>query len=162
LATCRRGSLEAELEQLLAGRRPLRRRAVGHGESSPSASSWASKASASSSDSPSSYASSAADIVDVTDSVFCDHPSGQLFALGTTPVMCTSTDKHNNTGSASFTVTVANTAPVAVDVQVPRGRSEIFVRPEGSAVISVSLPRAVTTGDNPALSALPLATSPGF
>ena len=39
----------------------------------------------------------------------CNHPSGSVFALGTTTVTCSATDGSNNTGSAGFTVTVRDT-----------------------------------------------------
>jgi len=39
----------------------------------------------------------------------CTPPSGSLFAIGTTPVHCTSTDITGNSGSCNFTVTVRDT-----------------------------------------------------
>jgi hypothetical protein len=38
--------------------------------------------------------------------VTCDHASGQMFPLGTTPVQCSATDGAGNTATASFVVTV--------------------------------------------------------
>jgi hypothetical protein len=46
--------------------------------------------------------------------VTCDHASGSTFPLGTTIVQCTATDTHNNTGHASFTVTVRDTTPPVI------------------------------------------------
>jgi hypothetical protein len=48
----------------------------------------------------------ASDLVDGSVAVNCNHTSGDSFPIGNTPVTCTATDNHNNTGSASFTVTV--------------------------------------------------------
>jgi hypothetical protein len=73
-----------------------------------------------------------------------------------------STTLHLGDGSRDVAVPVSGTSPVSVAVQVPRGRSEIFLRPEGSAQLSTSLPRAHPTGANAALSALPLSSDPGF
>jgi hypothetical protein len=49
----------------------------------------------------------ATDLVDGATAVTCTPPSGSTFPLGTTNVTCTSTDRAGNTGSVSFTVTVA-------------------------------------------------------
>lgn len=49
----------------------------------------------------------ATDLVDGATAVTCAPPSGSTFPLGTTNVTCTSTDRAGNTGSVSFTVTVA-------------------------------------------------------
>jgi hypothetical protein len=55
------------------------------------------------------------DIVDGVDDVTCVPPSGSVFAMGNTTVQCTSTDKHGNTGTGSFVVTVLETsAPVII------------------------------------------------
>jgi hypothetical protein len=48
----------------------------------------------------------ATDNVDGTDPVTCVPPSGSTFAVGTTTVTCTSTDKAGNGAMATFTVTV--------------------------------------------------------
>lgn len=61
------------------------------------------------------FVTSASDIVDVTDPVICTPQSGSLFPVGigstTTPVNCSSTDLHGNTGIGSFNVTVQDTTP---------------------------------------------------
>ena len=55
----------------------------------------------------------AADLVDGTVAVTCDILSEDEFPLGTTRVTCEATDSEGNVGTASFTVTVADTtAPV--------------------------------------------------
>jgi YVTN family beta-propeller protein len=41
-----------------------------------------------------------------TPTIACDHSSGDLFAIGTTPVTCTATDGSNNIATASFNVKV--------------------------------------------------------
>jgi uncharacterized repeat protein (TIGR01451 family) len=55
--------------------------------------------------------------------VNCAPPSGSTFALGTTNVTCTATDTANNTGSCSFSVTVAGPGdqqPVALCTNVTK------------------------------------------
>lgn len=55
----------------------------------------------------------AADNVDGTVGVSCNPASASTFALGTTAVTCSATDRAGNTSSSSFTVTVQDTtAPV--------------------------------------------------
>jgi O-antigen/teichoic acid export membrane protein len=73
-----------------------------------------------------------------------------------------STTLHIGDGTRDVAVPVSGTTPVSVAVQVPRGHSELFLRPEGSAQITVSQPRAQATGATAALSALPLSPDPGF
>ncbi len=52
------------------------------------------------------YAASAVDAVDGPITPACTPASGSMFAIGTTTVRCTATDRAGNTGAASFTVTV--------------------------------------------------------
>ncbi len=60
-------------------------------------------------------APTAIDIVDGPVSVSCVPASGSTFAIGTTPVNCSATDAHGNTGASSFNVIVSDmTAPVLV------------------------------------------------
>ncbi len=56
----------------------------------------------------------AIDLVDGSVAVTCSPASGSTFALGNTTVTCSATDSHNNTGSATFTVTVVDTTPPSV------------------------------------------------
>ena len=57
------------------------------------------------------YTASASDLVDGPLAPTCTPSSGSTFALGSTTVTCSVTDKTGNTGSASFQVTVVDTAP---------------------------------------------------
>jgi O-antigen/teichoic acid export membrane protein len=89
-------------------------------------------------------------------------PGVVMLTFATTVQGGGSTTVHIGDGNRDVAVPVAGTTPVAVSVQVPRGRSELFLRPEGSASISVSQPRADATGAEAVLSALPLTSDPGF
>lgn len=73
-----------------------------------------------------------------------------------------STTLHIGDGTHDVALPVSAATSVSLAVQVPRGRSEVFLRPEGSARIEISQPRAETSGASPALSALPLSPDPGF
>ena len=61
-----------------------------------------------------SYSASASDAVDGAVAATCSPASGSTFALGTTTVTCTATDKAGNVGSSSFAVTVNDTTPPAL------------------------------------------------
>ena len=63
-----------------------------------------------------SFVSTATDAVDGVPVVTCAPVSGSTFAIGTTPVTCTSIDAHGNKGSASFTVTVQDTTAPSITV----------------------------------------------
>jgi HYR domain len=52
--------------------------------------------------------------------VGCAPASASAFALGTTNVVCSATDLHGNTGTASFQITVADTVPPSLVVPAPR------------------------------------------
>src|SRR5207244_1463951 len=56
------------------------------------------------------YTATASDLVDGPRPVTCTPASGSTFPLGPTTVTCTATDTKGNSGSASFTVTVADTS----------------------------------------------------
>ncbi len=60
------------------------------------------------------YTSSATDAVDGSVAVTCSSASGSMFGLGTTTVNCSASDAHNNSASASFTVTVVDTTAPAL------------------------------------------------
>jgi HYR domain len=55
--------------------------------------------------------------------VTCNPPPGATFPLGTTTVTCSATDSHGNTGSATFTVTVADTTPPHL---IPPGDRSVY------------------------------------
>lgn len=61
-----------------------------------------------------SYTVTAYDNVDGDSLAICSPVSGSTFPLGTTTVNCSKTDSANNTGSASFTVTVVDTTAPAI------------------------------------------------
>ena len=65
-----------------------------------------------------SYVASGTDGVDGSVSVICAPASQSTFALGTSRVMCSTSDRHGNTASASFLVTVVDTVPSALTVPV--------------------------------------------
>jgi uncharacterized repeat protein (TIGR01451 family) len=65
---------------------------------------------------PVAFTATATDLVDGTDPVNCTVTSGSGFALGTTAVACSSTDKAGNTATGSFTVTVRDTTPPALSL----------------------------------------------
>lgn len=56
----------------------------------------------------------ASDAVDASPVVACTPPSGTVFALGRTEVVCTATDSAGNVGRSSFHVTVVDTTPPVV------------------------------------------------
>jgi len=66
-------------------------------------------------------------------SISCDKPSGSTFQLGATVVTCTASDKSGNSASASFKVTVQDTAPPALGV--PGEVTAEAVGPLGAPVV---------------------------
>jgi hypothetical protein len=60
------------------------------------------------------YDASASDLVDGSLTPTCLPASGSTFALGTTTVDCSATDKSDNTAQGSFSVTVKDTTPPTV------------------------------------------------
>src|SRR2546425_4796543 len=62
------------------------------------------------------YNATSIDLVDGARAVTCTPASGSMFPLGQTPVTCTASDTRSNSGTASFTVTVADTTPPTVTV----------------------------------------------
>jgi hypothetical protein len=82
-----------------------------------------------------SYTASAKDLVDGTVAVSCDKKSGSVFALGTTTVNCSATDRAGNTAAGVFTVTVKDrTAPLLVLAN----QREEATAPTGAAVTYVT------------------------
>ena len=64
------------------------------------------------------FTATAMDLVDGSLPVTCSLPSGSMFPLGTTTVYCSATDAAGNTGYASFSVTVQDTAAPLISVSV--------------------------------------------
>jgi hypothetical protein len=62
------------------------------------------------------FSASAEDLVDGSITPTCAPAAGSTFSLGTTPVSCSATDAHGNTGSASFNVIVQDITPPVVSV----------------------------------------------
>ena len=101
------------------------------------------------------FSASATDNIDGPRPTTCNPASGANFPVGTTTVTCTATDTHNNTGSASFHVTVTvvdTTAPVVTvppdittTTTVASGKSVAF---SASATDNIDGPRPTTC--NPA------------
>ena len=48
--------------------------------------------------------------------VSCNHPSGSIFPIGTTRVICTASDAAGNSASMSFSVKVQDTTPPVITV----------------------------------------------
>lgn len=61
-----------------------------------------------------SYALTASDIVDGPTAVVCDSVLPKTFRIGTTAIICTSTDAHHNVGTLDFNVVVRDTTPPAI------------------------------------------------
>ncbi len=82
----------------------------------------------------------ASDLVDGSVAATCAPASGATFALGTTSVSCSATDSANNSGQASFTVTVRDTTPPLI-VGTP-GNITNNTAGTGGVVITYPLPTA--------------------
>jgi large repetitive protein len=79
------------------------------------------------------FSVSATDALDGPVAPTCSRASGSTFAVGTTTVVCNATDKHNNTGSGSFTITIVDTtnpvvhvSDVSVEATSPDGATASF------------------------------------
>ena len=64
------------------------------------------------------FTASATDTIDGPVTVTCVPPSGSTFPIDTTQVNCSADDLAGNTGTASFTVTVADLTPPVVSVPI--------------------------------------------
>ena len=83
------------------------------------------------------YGVTASDAVDAELALSCDPPPGITYPLGTTLVQCLASDDYANVGSASFTVTVADsTAPA---LALPDPISVEALSPEGTVVTFTAL-----------------------
>jgi hypothetical protein len=67
------------------------------------------------------FPASALDTVDGAMTTTCTASSGSTFALGQATVTCTATDAHNNTGTATFHITVVDTT--APDLTLPEDKT---------------------------------------
>ena len=72
------------------------------------------------------------DAVDPNPTLACTPASGATFALGTTPVTCTTTDASGNVGQASFAVQVVDTSPPSL--LLPAIQQAAATSPAGAAV----------------------------
>ena len=91
------------------------------------------------------FTASATDLVDGSIPPTCNHLSGDTFPLGPpTTVTCTATDRAGNTGSASLTVTVVDSAPTFAGV--PANLVEEANGPSGT-VVTYTPPSATDTVD---------------
>lgn len=78
------------------------------------------------------FTSTAADLVDGSVASTCAPAPGFGFPVGTTPVNCTATDAHGNTGTGRFSVTITDqTAPA---VTVPADITATATTPAGATV----------------------------
>jgi phage tail-like protein len=64
------------------------------------------------------FTATAFDAVDATPTVVCVPPSGSTFPLGATTVTCTATDAAGNSDARSFSVTVRDTTPPAITLEI--------------------------------------------
>jgi HYR domain len=96
----------------------------------------------------------ASDLVDGSVEVSCNHASGDSFPIGNTLVTCTATDSHNNTGSASFTVTVTYTdqTPPTID---PHDNITTEATSGSGAVVTFSVTAHDESGTPPTVSCAP-------
>jgi hypothetical protein len=96
----------------------------------------------------------ATDVVDGTDTVSCAPSSGSTFAIGTTTVTCSATDRADNTSHTSFTVTVRDTTPPSIN-NTP---SNVTTNATGSngATVTYTSPTAIDLVDG----SIPVSCSP--
>jgi hypothetical protein len=93
-----------------------------------------------------SFSAFANDTVDGTVPVTCTPGSGSTFPIGGTTVTCSAVDKKGNAAPGSFTVTVADAAPV---VSVPPTQRVEATGPRGASVTYLPAPSASDTVDGP-------------
>ena len=100
---------------------------------------------------PLTFDATATDLVDGSVPVSCTPSSGSGFLVGTTPVNCTATDAHQNSASASFTVTVTDqTAPA---LTLPGNLSAIATSPAGAVVSYGATATDLVDGSRPVVCA---------
>lgn len=90
------------------------------------------------------FAATASDVVSGSTGVTCTPASGATFGYGDTTVSCSSTDEAGNTAYGSFTVTVQDTTPPAIEDRAdltaeatgPSGASVSYTEPGATDVAS--------------------------
>ena len=101
------------------------------------------------------FSASASDLVDGSITPSCSPSSGSTFALGTTTVTCTATDKHGNSASAGFAVTVQDTtppvlagvpAPIVVEADGANGSRVTYAAPSASDLVDGGVPVSCAPG----------------
>jgi hypothetical protein len=121
---------------------------------------------------PAQFNATAEDLADGSDPVSCSNKSGDTFALGTTTITCSATDKAGNKATGSFKIKVVDTTPprltlpadFAVDATSTSGAAVSFTA-SASDVVSgpepVSCQVASTAGPSPVTSGkvLPIGTT---
>jgi hypothetical protein len=109
------------------------------------------------------FSATAEDLVDGAVDVTCNPSAGSVFGLGDTPVTCSATDRHGNTATGNFTVTVRDTTgpaitllPSTAEATGPNGARVAY---EAAATDLVDGPVAVHCEPAPG-STFPLGTTP--
>lgn len=90
-------------------------------------------------------AASAYDAVDGDRPTTCDPASGAVYPLGTTPVVCHSSDTRNNTGYGAFSVTVQDTTGPAL--HLPSDKTAEATGPSGAVVNYTATATDLVDGD---------------
>ena len=90
------------------------------------------------------FSAIAVDLVDGELPVTCSEPPDQVFALGTTEVVCSATDHAGKTAKASIFITVQDTTPPALDL--PEGHSAEATGPDGAPVFFAVFAEDVVDG----------------
>ena len=75
-----------------------------------------------------SYAGQAKDNCDPNPKITFNPPSGSLFPLGTTTVICTVSDCSHNTNTCSFTVTVCQCCTNCLRLETPEWLADVGLR----------------------------------
>jgi hypothetical protein len=94
-----------------------------------------------------SFVTTATDTCDTNVALDCFPPSGALFPLGVTTVVCVATDDNGNTNTCMFTVRVQDTTPPQITCPANINAAE-FPRDGGSAVVTFAAPVSSDICDN--------------
>jgi len=101
-------------------------------------------------------APTASDLVSGNVPVICAPASGSSFLAGITTVQCTATDGANNTATASFTVTIANSSPPVL--HLPADITTTATSASG-AVVNFTVTATSATDPNPVVACTPTSGS---